>query len=127
MNTSYKPTPSEMEILQILWKNGPSSVKQVNEILSEKKPKGYTTTLKIMQIMADKGMVSRESEGKLHIYAANYDETQVKKSAVNNMVEQVFEGAAMELVLQTLGNYKPTHDEIKELKELLSQFEKSNS
>ncbi len=124
-DNNLKPTQSELEILQVLWKNGPSTVKKVNEILSEKKQKGYTTTLKLMQIMSEKGLVDRKADGKLHVYSACYKENQVKKSMISNIVEQVFEGAAMEMVIQTLGNYKPNATEISELKELLLKFEKS--
>ncbi|MEO6189498.1 MAG: BlaI/MecI/CopY family transcriptional regulator [Saprospiraceae bacterium] len=124
---NIKPTQSEFEILQVLWKLGPSTVKRVNEALNEKKPKGYTTTLKIMQIMAEKALVTRVLDGKFHIYTASHKELQVKKTLVSNIVDQVFEGAAMELVIQTLGNYKPSPLEIIELKELIAQYEKTKN
>lgn len=123
MTDHLRPTQAELEILQVLWKAGASTVKQVNEYLNEKKPRGYTTTLKLMQIMAEKRLVDRIAEGKLHIYTARYAEDQVKKSVVSSLVDQVFEGAAMELVIQALGNYKPSHEEISELKSLLNQLE----
>ncbi|MFN8279778.1 MAG: BlaI/MecI/CopY family transcriptional regulator [Saprospiraceae bacterium] len=123
MTDHLRPTQAELEILQVLWKCGASTVKQVNEYLNEKKPRGYTTTLKLMQIMAEKGLVDRTADGKMHIYTARYAEDQVKKSVVSSLVDQVFEGAAMELVIQALGNYKPSHEEISELKSLLDQLE----
>ncbi|MCC6815354.1 MAG: BlaI/MecI/CopY family transcriptional regulator [Saprospiraceae bacterium] len=120
-----KPTHSEMEILQILWKNGSSSVKEVNTILGEKKPRGYTTTLKIMQIMAEKGLLSREANGKLHVYTPTISEYKTKSTVLNSMVDQVYEGAAMQMVIQALGNYRPNEDEINELKALIAKFEQT--
>lgn len=118
-----KPTFSEMEVLQVLWKVGSTTVKEVNTLLSEKKARGYTTTLKIMQIMAEKGLLNRESHGKVHIYSPAYEEDKVKNSMLNSMVDSVFEGAAMQMVIQALGNYKPNESEISELKALLAKYE----
>ncbi len=118
-----KPTFSEMEILQVLWKLGSTTVKEVNTYLSEKKVRGYTTTLKIMQIMAEKGLLSREANGKVHIYSPVFEESTIKNTMVNSMVDTVFEGAAMQMVIQALGNYKPNELEITELKALLAMYE----
>lgn len=118
-----KPTEGELDILQILWKHGPSTVKQVNEIMNEKKDVGYTTSLKMLQIMLEKGFCIREAEGKLHIYKAAIKEQQVKKNYVRDMVDQVFEGSPMEMVVQTLGNYKASAQEISELKKLIKDLE----
>lgn len=118
-----KPTEGELEILQILWKYGPSTVKQVNEIMSSKKDVGYTTTLKMLQIMSEKKLVSRTAEGKLHIYKASIVENHVKKNYVKDMIEHVFEGSPMDMVLQTLGNYKASAEEIRDLKKLIQELE----
>ena len=118
-----KPTEGELEILQTLWKFGPCTVKQVNEIMNEKKEVGYTTSLKMLQIMLEKGFCVREAEGKLHIYKASIKEQQVKKNYVKDMVDQVFEGSPMEMVVQTLGNYKASTKEINELKKLIKDLE----
>ncbi len=118
-----KPTEGELEILQILWKYGPSTVKQVNEIMSRKKEVGYTTSLKMLQIMSEKRLVSRTAEGKLHIYKASIVEHQVKKSFVKDMIDHVFEGSPMDMVLQTLGNYKASAEEIRDLKKLIQELE----
>ncbi|MDQ3142426.1 MAG: BlaI/MecI/CopY family transcriptional regulator [Bacteroidota bacterium] len=120
---SLRPTEAELDILQVLWKLGPSSVKTVNEDLSLKRDVGYTTTLKILQIMNEKGLCTREAIGKIHIYYPMIKEEQVKNNFIQEMVDQVFEGSAMELVIQTLGNYKANSKEIKELKELIEQIE----
>ena len=118
-----KPTEGELEILQILWRHGPSTVKQVNEIMNEKKDVGYTTSLKMLQIMLEKGFCIREAEGKLHIYKSAIKEQQVKKNYVRDMVDQVFAGSPMEMVVQTLGNYKASAQEISELKKLIQDLE----
>ncbi len=118
-----KPTEGELEILQTLWKFGPCTVKRVNEIMNEKKEVGYTTSLKMLQIMLEKGFCVREAEGKLHIYKAAIKEQQVKKNYVKDMVDQVFEGSPMEMVVQTLGNYKASPQEINELKKLIKDLE----
>ncbi|MEP7195959.1 MAG: BlaI/MecI/CopY family transcriptional regulator [Saprospiraceae bacterium] len=118
-----KPTNSEMEILQVFWKQGASTVKDINTVLNEKKARGYTTTLKIMQIMADKGLLNRIPQGKLHIYNSAFTEEDIKSRMVDSLIEQVFEGAAMDMVMQALGNYSPSASEISELKELLARME----
>lgn len=118
-----KPTEGELEILQILWKYGPCTVKQVNEIMNGKKEVGYTTTLKMLQIMLEKGFCLREAEGKLHIYKAAIKEQQVKKNYLRDMIDHVFEGSPMEMVVQTLGNYKASPQEIHELKKLIKDLE----
>ncbi len=119
----HKPTDGELEILQILWKLGPSSVKAVNELLNEHKDVGYTTTLKMLQIMYEKGLCVREAEGKLHIYKPAIKEQQVKKNYLKDMIDHVFDGSPMEMVMQTLGNYKASPDEINDLKKLLKDLE----
>lgn len=120
-----KPTDGELEILLILWKHGPCTVKRVNEImnLNVKKDVGYTTSLKMLQIMLEKGFCIREAEGKLHIYKAAIKEQQVKKNYLKDMIDQVFEGSPMEMVVQTLGNYKASANEISELKKLIKDLE----
>ncbi|MBK6545163.1 MAG: BlaI/MecI/CopY family transcriptional regulator [Saprospiraceae bacterium] len=122
-----KPTDGELEILQILWKYGPCTVKKVNGLMNEKKEVGYTTSLKMLQIMMDKGLCVREAEGKLHIYKAAIKELMVKKNFLKDMIDQVFEGSPMEMVMQTLGNYKASTEEISDLKKLLKDLENKQS
>ncbi len=119
----FRPTEGELEILQILWKNGPCSVKQVNEAMNLRKDVGYTTSLKMLQIMFEKGLVKREATGKIHIYSPAIKEGLVKKNFVKDLIDQVFEGSPMELVVQTLGNYKASAEEISDLKKLIQQLE----
>ena len=118
-----KPTDGELEILQILWKFGPCTVKKVNALMNEKKEVGYTTTLKLLQIMVDKGLSVREAEGKLHIYKAAQKEQHIKKNFLKTMIDQVFEGSPMEMIMQTLGNYKASPSEISDLKKLIKELE----
>ncbi len=118
-----KPTDSEIEILRIIWDNGPSSVRNINDELNLKKKVGYTTTLKIMQIMIEKGLLDRKEKGRLHIYRAAIREDETKKLLIDRFVETAFGGSAMQLVMQALGKHKTTPEELKELKELISKME----
>jgi predicted transcriptional regulator len=118
-----KPTESEMEILQILWEEGPSTVREVHEILSGTKESGYTTTLKLMQIMHDKGMLSRNDESKTHIYSALIKKESVQKQVVENMIKGLFKGSSAKLVMHALGNHRASSEEISEIKKYLNEME----
>ena len=118
-----KPTESEMEILQILWEEGPSTVREVHEILSGTKESGYTTTLKLMQIMHDKGMLSRNDEAKTHIYSALIKKESVQKQVVGNMIKGLFKGSSAKLVMHALGNHRASSEEISEIKKYLDEME----
>lgn len=119
----FKPTESELEILQILWQEGPSSVRTVNEQLNEAREVGYTTTLKIMQIMADKGLVTRNTESRTHIYAAAVEEAEAQKNLLEKFVDTTFRGSAMSLVMQALGNHDASEEELDEIKALIKKLE----
>lgn len=121
-----KPSESELAILQVLWKSGPCTVKEVNEALSQEKPTGYTTTLKLMQIMHEKGFVSRTSEGakgRSHIYKAELSESSVSNNLLDSFINRVFEGSAGKLVLNALGKGKTSREEIEEIRKLLDKLE----
>jgi len=115
----YFPTDSELEILQILWGKGPSTVKDVNIILANEKEVGYTTTLKILQIMHEKKLVSREKDGKSHIYTASISIDDTRQQVLDKVVDTVFQGSAMKLVMQALGNRKSSKEELEEIKKYL--------
>lgn len=117
------PTESELQILQILWQKGPSSVRQVNELLNEKREVGYTTTLKIMQIMTDKGLVTRNTESRTHIYHSAVQEQETQSSLLQDFIAKTYRGSAMSLVMQALGNEKASPEEIAELKKMINQLE----
>lgn len=121
-----KPTDSELEILQILWRNGPSTVKMVNENLNQKKEVGYTTTLKLMQIMFDKGLVRRNEEERSHIYSAALEENQIQTALIEKLLETAFSGSAAKLVMQALGNSKPSKDELDKIRELINNIDRGD-
>lgn len=118
---TIKPTESELEILNILWEKGPSTVKEVHEQLAATKNVGYTTTLKIMQIMLDKQLVTRDASSKIHVYQSAVDKTQAQGQMVQRLIETVFNGSAMQMVMQALGNHTATNDELAMIKEYLEQ------
>lgn len=120
---SFKPTDSELEILQILWESGPSKVRFVNDKLNEAREVGYTTTLKIMQIMAEKNLVTRNTDSRTHIYSAAVDETEARKNLLNKFVDTTFRGSAMSLVMQALGNHDASTEELDEIKNLIKKLE----
>ncbi|MFA7227459.1 MAG: BlaI/MecI/CopY family transcriptional regulator [Melioribacteraceae bacterium] len=121
---TLKPTDSELEILQILWESGASTVKKVNEKLNEKKESGYTTTLKMLQIMFEKNLVERDENERSHVYRAAIDQDEIQKVLLDKLLETAFSGSAANLVMQALGNSKPSKDELKKIKELLNQIER---
>ena len=118
-----KPTESELEILQVLWLNGPSTVRFVNEQLSEKKETGYTTTLKLMQIMHAKEMLTRDDSTRTHVFAAAISEDVTKQQLLDKFLDATFSGSATKLVIQALGNSKTSKAELNQIRELLDQLE----
>ena len=121
-----KPSENELKILQILWDYGPASVRDVHEKISENKDSGYTTTLKLMQIMATKGIAKRDTSSRTHIYTAAISEQKTKKDLLSKFITATFKGSSSSLVLQALGNGKTTQDELNEIKALISTIEKNN-
>jgi BlaI family penicillinase repressor len=118
-----KPTESELEILQVIWKKGQCSVRDVHEELTKNKEAGYTTTLKLMQIMADKGLVERDTNAKIHLYKAVISREQAQSSALDKILDTVFKGSTADLVIQALGQHRASSDEIDAIKKYLQQFE----
>ncbi|MDE3182639.1 MAG: BlaI/MecI/CopY family transcriptional regulator [Bacteroidota bacterium] len=129
MNNSKqnKPTESEMEILQVLWEQGSSTVREVHEILSETKDSGYTTTLKLMQIMNEKGLLNRNDESKTHIYTAAVKKESIQKQVVSKMINGLFKGSSAKLVMHALGNHRASKQEILEIKKYLDEIENKES
>jgi BlaI family penicillinase repressor len=119
-----KATESELEILQILWEKGNCTVREVHEILEKSKESGYTTTLKLMQIMHEKGLVARDTSAKTHIYRALQNQEKTQQHLVNKMIDNVFNGSAARMVMQALGNHSTSKDEINAIKEYLDQLSK---
>ena len=124
MKKHIKPTESELEVLQILWEKGACSVREVHEVQNQKREIGYTTTLKIMQLMYEKGMIDRQESGKMHIYTALVTEADTQGQLLERFVDSVFKGSAMKLVMQALGNKKTSTDELAQIKKLIDDMEK---
>lgn len=116
-----KPTEGELEILQVLWKQGECTVREVHEALA-KKDAGYTTTLKLMQIMHEKGLVGRDTSSKTHIYKALLSQQKTQKQLVDKLIDNVFDGSAARLVMQALGNKKASAEEIDAIKAYLEKL-----
>ncbi|WP_448700705.1 BlaI/MecI/CopY family transcriptional regulator [Mucilaginibacter sp. AW1-3] len=117
-----KPTESELEILQILWQKGSCTVRDVHEELAVNKDAGYTTTLKLMQIMAEKGLVERDTTNRTHIYKAAVSQDEAQKHYLDKMINNVFNGSAANLVMQALGNHRSSRSEIEAIKQYLDQL-----
>ena len=122
-NKQLDPTKSELEILQVLWENGPSTVRDVNNELLKQKDVNYTTTLKLMQIMADKGILARDESQMKHIYSVAEDEQKTKEHLLDKFVDSMYKGSASKLVMQLLGNKKTSQQELQEIKDLLKKLE----
>ncbi|MHA7129872.1 BlaI/MecI/CopY family transcriptional regulator [Algoriphagus namhaensis] len=122
-----KPTESELEILAILWELGEASVRQVHERLAQTKDTGYTTTLKIMQIMHGKGLVSRDEKSRSHIYRPATNKSETQSSLLKNLMNTAFGGSAQNLVMQALGQENPSKEELDEIRAFLDQLEQKKS
>jgi len=118
-----KPTEAELEILALLWEMKEASVRQIHERLAETKETGYTTTLKIMQIMHAKGMVLRDEENRSHIYRPATNQKDTQNSLLKNLMSTAFGGSSKTLVMQALGQENPSKDEIDEIRAFLDQLE----
>ena len=122
-NKQLEPTKSELEILQILWEKGPLTVRMVNDELLKQKDVNYTTTLKLMQIMADKGILKRDESQMKHIYSVAEEEQKTKSHLLDKFVDSMYKGSASKLVLQLLGNKKNSQQELQEIKDILKKLE----
>lgn len=119
-----KPTESELEILRVLWEKGTASVREVHEELSRTKDAGYTTTLKLMQIMHEKGIVKRDDSIKTHIYQAAVSREKTQKHLLGKMIDTLFGGSPTQLVLQALGNHKASADELEAIQKMIDNLKK---
>lgn len=119
-----KPTESELEILTILWDKEKATVREVHEELSKNKDSGYTTTLKLLQIMFEKGLVTRDDSNKTHIYEPAITKQKTQKQFLDKMINTLFAGSSTQLVLQALGNQKASKDELEEIQKYLDNLKK---
>jgi BlaI family transcriptional regulator, penicillinase repressor len=124
---SIKPTDSEFEILQVLWELGNATVREVNEVLSKNKDRevGYTTTLKLMQIMHDKKMLARDITTRTHVYKPLVSQKDTQQNMINKIIDTVFNGSPAQLVMQALDNKKSSQEEIDLIRKYLDQLEQN--
>jgi predicted transcriptional regulator len=120
-----KPTDAELSILRVLWERGPSTVREIWEKLSPEQGTGYTTVLKIMQIMFEKGLLARDETTRSHVYRAARSQEQTQREVIGHLLERVFSGSAPKLVMQALATKKATRAELAEIRKLLDEMEGS--
>jgi BlaI family penicillinase repressor len=123
MSQAPRPTDAELAILRVLWRRGPSTVKDVHEDLSRAGQTGYTTTLKQLQIMAEKGLVTRDESNRAHLYAASRPEEATQTQLVGDLLDRAFEGSAARLVMRALSARPTSAEELAEIRDLLNQLE----
>lgn len=123
VNKKDEPSERELEILQVLWDLEPATVRDIHEEIAKKNNIGYTTTLKQIQRMFDKGLVSRKKEGKSHLYSSKIGRNETQNNLFNKLLNTAFKGSAMQLVMHALGKGKPSKEEINQLRELLDKME----
>ena len=120
---ALRPTPAELQILRVLWARGPSTVREVHEALGPARDTGYTTVLKLLQIMAEKGLVARDETARAHVYAARAGESATQRQLVRELLDRAFGGSAGKLVMQALSTRQATPDEIAGIRRLLDEME----
>lgn len=116
-----RPTDGELAILRVLWSLGPCTVRQAHEVLNRDRETGYTTVLKMLQIMTEKGLVTREEEGRGHIYQAKLGESQTQKHLVTDLLDKAFQGSALKLVMSALQSKKASKAELEAIRKLLDE------
>jgi BlaI family transcriptional regulator, penicillinase repressor len=119
-----KPTDAELEILQVLWDLGPSTVREVHDVLQLSKHSQYTTTLKMMQIMAEKGLLDRDESARAHVYCPRQEREQVQMQVARHLLDRLFGGSAQSLLLGALSAKRASPEEIAALRQLLTDYEK---
>jgi BlaI family transcriptional regulator, penicillinase repressor len=118
-----RPTDAELAILRVLWRRGPSTVRQVHESLSRDRETGYTTVLKLMQIMNEKGLVERDESERTHVYHAKFTEEQTQQRLVDDLLEKAFGGSASQLVMRALSAREASADELAQIRRLLDEMD----
>lgn len=119
-----KPTDAELAILRVLWRRGPSTVREVTEALQAERGTGYTTALKLLQIMTDKGLVRRDESARSHIYEAVLPAETTQRQLVRDLLERAFGGSAQQLVIQALSAKRASAAELAQIRKLLDEFER---
>jgi BlaI family transcriptional regulator, penicillinase repressor len=120
-----RPTDAELGILRVLWQRGPSTVREVQELLNEARPTGYTTVLKTLQIMTEKGLVRRDEQQRAHVYEAQFAQHQTQRQMVGHLLNRVFDGSASNLLMHALATKKGTSpEELSQIRDILDEFER---
>ncbi|HVX51373.1 MAG TPA: BlaI/MecI/CopY family transcriptional regulator [Chitinophagaceae bacterium] len=124
-NNNTEPTKAQLEILQVLWKHGPSTVRFVNDQLNQQKPEplSYTSTLKLMQIMLEKEMLKRDESNMTHVYSATLEEQKIRRVVLDKFVDSMYDGSVKNLMLELLGNDKTSNKDWETIKELLKKLD----
>jgi predicted transcriptional regulator len=120
-----RPTDAELAILGVLWQRGPSTVRDVHEALVDSRETGYTTTLKLMQIMTEKGLVTRDESSRTHVYTARWSQGRTQRQLVSDLMERAFGGSAAALVLQALSAQPASPEELAEIQKLIERYRKA--
>ncbi|MGE0447153.1 MAG: BlaI/MecI/CopY family transcriptional regulator [Vicinamibacterales bacterium] len=124
VTTGRHPTKAELQILRVLWREGPLSVRSVQTLLNEAKPTGYTSVLKTMQIMADKGLVDRDDSVRPQLYRARYSEDRTQKQLLADLIQRAYGGSVKALVMHAIGTRRPSPEDLAEIEQLLDRVEK---
>ncbi|MDQ4123285.1 MAG: BlaI/MecI/CopY family transcriptional regulator [Acidobacteriota bacterium] len=119
-----KPTEAELEILSILWQRETATVREVYEIINERRPTAYTTVLKMLQIMTEKNLVERETEQKAHIYRAKIEQAATERSFAEDLLDRVFGGSAAQLMMRVLETKPASNDELTQIRQMLDEAER---
>jgi predicted transcriptional regulator len=122
-----RPTDAELAILRVLWDKGPATVRQVHEAMAGDRDTGYTTTLKLMQIMAEKGLVTRDESSRTHVYAARVSRDRTQRQLVNDLIDRAFGGSAAALVLQALSAQPTSEEELGEIRRLIDDYRRNRT
>ena len=121
-----RPTDAELEILNVLYRRGPSTVREIYQVISKQKTTGYTTVLKTLQIMTDKGLVERDEQERAHRYEARLPQEQTQRQLLNDLLQRAFEGSAAKLVMQALSSKKSSPKELAKIRALLDEVERGS-
>ncbi len=119
-----KPTDAELSILHVLWEQGPSTVRQIQQVLDRARPTGYTTVLKLLQIMIEKGLVRRDETERSHVYRARLSQDQTQQQLLGDLLDRAFAGSTSRLVMQALSSRRTSLEELAEIRKMLDEWEK---
>jgi predicted transcriptional regulator len=123
-SSQRRPTEAELAILRVLWSEGPCTVRQVHDVLARSQPTGYTTVLKLLQIMTEKGLVLRDESQRSHVYRPAHSEARTQKQLVGDLLERAFGGSALKLVMQALASRRASAEELTEIRKLVEQLQR---